>query len=322
MNAARIPLALVLAAAALAGCNKSAPPTLGDGTAPASAPPAAASSASGPIIAPRAASAQPNDGQRQAGATLASQGGGGSVAPCSSCHGANGEGNAAMSAPRLAGQAYAYLHHELESYADGSRAHPVMAPIAKAMTPEQRAAGAAYYASLAAPATPTAGIAASAPAPGIADRGRRLAEFGDETRHVQACSNCHGIEGVGVGSAYPYLAGQHPSYLTATLAAWRDGTRHNDPAGQMPIIAKGLDDAGVQAVVAYYAGLPPPATSRDADVFAPVAAASAGSAVVSGPRGSAQAPQGVGTQQGALTGGAQGPGGAAQGPDAGSAASR
>ena len=92
--------------------------------------------------------ARPTDAQRQAGATLASQGGGGAVAACSSCHGTNGEGNAQMVAPRLAGQAYAYLLHELDSYAGDTRAHPVMAPIAKAMTPEQRAAAAAHYASL------------------------------------------------------------------------------------------------------------------------------------------------------------------------------
>jgi cytochrome c553 len=148
------------------------------------------------------------------------------------------------------------------------------------------------------------------PASGNAARGRQLAEVGDETKLVQACSNCHGPQGSGSGAGYPYLAGQHAGYLAATLTAWRDGSRHNDPTGSMPVIAKSLDDADLQAAAAYYAGLPPPAQRMGA---APAPASSAASAIVSGPRQPAsgsQAAQGTGTEQGApVTGGAQGPGG-------------
>lgn len=302
---------VVLSAFGLAACNKEEPKVA---SAPASAVPAsAASAASGPLIAP-VEDWKPTEAQRTAGATLASQGGGGQVAACSACHGAQGEGNAAAGYPRLAGQSHFYLAHELKSFANGTRNHPVMAPIAKAMNAEQWAAAAAYYASLA-PAA--AASAASAPAPstpasGNAERGRQLAEVGDESKQVQSCANCHGPQGSGSGAGYPYLAGQHASYLANTLAAWRDGSRNDDPTGTMPVIAKALADADVQAAAAYYSQLPPPGQPMNAMMAAAAPASSAGSAVVSGPRNgsSSQAAQGTGSEQGApVTGGGQGPGG-------------
>jgi cytochrome c553 len=314
MNAHTLRCATLLLVAAVAGCSRKESATV---TAPASSAPVAAApasaAASGPIIAPQALE-RATDSQRQLGATLASQGGGNGIPPCSSCHGPQGEGQATF--PRIAGQSFVYLKHELESYADETRMNPAMQPIAKAMSRDQRAAGAAYYASLGASAP--AGVV-SGSGTGQArgnERGRQLAERGDESKFVQACANCHGPDGIGSGYLYPYLAGQREPYLVTTLGNWRDGTRHNDPTNQMPIIAKALADTDVQAVAAYYAQLPPP-PPRDADVVAATPAAGAASAVVSGPRPGAQAPQGVGTQQGALTGGSQGPGGGGAGSGGG-----
>jgi cytochrome c553 len=224
---------------------------------------------------------------------------------------ANCEGNAQAGFPRIAGQSYAYLLHQLDSYANETRTNPVMQPIAKAMSGQQRQAGAAYYASLSAsaPATPES-------SGGNVERGRRLATIGDDSKLVQGCANCHGADGAGSGWAYPYLAGQHASYLVNTLAAWRDGSRRNDPSGQMIIIGKSLDDQDAQAVAAYYSRLPPPAASRDADVATTVAYAA--SAVVSGPRTTGtQAGQGVGAEPSAITGGQQGPGGGGGGSGGG-----
>ena len=314
----------VLAAATLlAGCQPH------DTVAPvaASAPPASAASAaapapSGPIIAPPAAASAPTAAQIAAGATLASQGVG-AVTACASCHGAQGEGQAAANFPRVAGQSYAYLLRQLQSYADDRRHHRMLAPVAKAMSPAQREDAAAYFASL--PPQP-----ASAPAPaatagaGNAERGRLLSAAGDESKLVQACANCHGADGSG-GAASPYLAGQHAGYLVATLGAWRDGTRHNDPSGQMPSIAKSLSDADVQAVSAFFSRQVPPALARDADLASRLAsAAPAASAVVSGPHhaDSSTATQGVGSEQGSpLTGGGQGPGGGGGGSGSGSTGS-
>ena len=128
---------------ALTGCGRNETPAPAPAPAPApvaaASAPAPAPAPAGPIIAPTAA-VLPTDAQRNAGATLAAQGGGGSVPACNSCHGAQGGGMAAPGFPRLAGQSYAYRSHELASYADGSRKHPVMQPIAAAMSDDQRLA--------------------------------------------------------------------------------------------------------------------------------------------------------------------------------------
>jgi cytochrome c553 len=266
--------------------------------------------------------AAPSEAQRTAGATLAAQGANG-VAACNGCHGAQGEGIAASGFPRIAGQSVSYLLHELESYAAGGRKHPIMQPIAAAMTPEQRSAAAAYFASLA-PAATAAAAAASAPAmaaaPAASARGgggsgraQLLAARGDEAAGVQACVNCHGPGGIGAGELYPYLAGQHAAYLSATLQAWRDGSRNNDPSGQMPIIAKALSPEDLTALAHYYAAQPVRSTPVQAERMA-AAAFTAEPAVTSGPQAQgvnvAGGTAGAGTEQGAATtGGQQGPGG-------------
>lgn len=340
------PQASAPAAASAAGASPAS------GAASSSAAAASAGTATTGVLVAASAPAAPTDAQRQAGAQLASQGGGGAVAACQSCHGAQGEGQPQAGFPRIAGQSWAYLQHQLQAYADGSRNHPVMGPIAKAMNEDQRRAAAAYYASLApgaaaagssagssaglapasaaASATPsaTARSTARAPAPApsrtpAATRGETLARMGDEGKGVQACANCHGPDGAGSGQAYPALAGQHESYLVATLKAWRDGSRHSDPSGAMPVIAKSLDDADTAAVAAWYAGLPPPPVARDAARQALAPFRSALAAVQSGPASAAgaTAPQGKGTEQGSPVGGGgqgQGTGGGTGGGTQGS----
>jgi cytochrome c553 len=301
----------------------------------------------------------PTDAQRSTGATLAAQGGG-SVPACNGCHGAQGEGIAASGFPRLAGQSYAYLAHELESYADGSRKHPIMQPIAAAMNADQRLAAAAYFSGLnpdgssapgaaaaaaggasgaatasasaasgtTAAAAPVAGAAsatstavamgsargkgAATAASGAGGKAPQLASLGDNARGIQGCVNCHGPGGIGSSELYPYLAGQHAAYIAAALGAWADGTRNNDPSGQMPVIAKALSADEIKSLAAYYAGQParnlPIAGERLAAVgFTPAPAVSSGPQAPTPPAGTA----GQGPEQGAATAGAQaqGPGG-------------
>lgn len=239
------------------------------------------------------------------GAALASQGAAG-VAPCSSCHGAQGEGQAAAGFPRLAGQSAPYLQRQLDAYAEGFRTNPVMQPIAKAMTPAQRVAAAAHYAGLAVPSVPPTAATSSAQS-GL---GRTLATVGAQDRDVQACANCHGPDGVGEWATYPSLAGQHATYLRNALAEWKDGSRRTDASGQMQRIAGLLTPADTDAVVAYFAALPASPTMRGPMVATALRGARA--TIVSGPTGarSAGSVQGVGSEQGApLTGGTQGVGG-------------
>jgi cytochrome c553 len=64
--------------------------------------------------------------------------------PCSSCHGDKGQGMAAF--PRLAGQHADYLSAQLAAYADGSRANPIMGPMAKSLSAKQAQSIAAWLA--------------------------------------------------------------------------------------------------------------------------------------------------------------------------------
>jgi cytochrome c553 len=236
---------------------------------------------------------------------------------CAVCHGANGEGDPAGAAPRLAAQPAFYLERQLQAYAEDTRAHPVMGPIARAMSAEERSQAAAYYSGIDAPKVKDA--AASEPSP----RGRVLATKGDEARHVQACENCHGPGGSGLAPNHPYLAGLDRKYLESALEEWKTGARKTDPSQQMPMIARQLTAADTAAVSQHYASLAPPKPSvnspvnmarrRDAPPQGAPTSAGAG----------AQPTQGVGVTGGdATTGGSQGPGGGGAATGSGASGSR
>jgi cytochrome c553 len=262
---------------------------------------------------PAAAAGPPGGGgNAQAGQQIASAGTPNGVTACVGCHGAQGEGNEAGGFPRLAGQPAYYLGKQLAAYASGARVNPVMMPIAKAMGAQQIRDVSAYYESLrpgpAAGGAPAAGTAAGGA------RARTLALVGDEAREVQACINCHGPGGAGEPPQAPYLAGQHPGYLTATMKQWKSGERKTDQSGQMPHIAKALSDADVAALSAYFGAMPPPPPATQvANLPAGSAAKPAVAAAPDAPGPKAPGGAGVfgsGTEQGApLTGGSQGSGG-------------
>ncbi len=66
-----------------------------------------------------------------------------------------------------------------------------------------------------------------------------------------ACAACHGADGNSANPVWPKIAGQHASYLSGQLAAFKDGKRVNAlMAGQ----AMGLSEADMQDLAAYYAG--------------------------------------------------------------------
>ena len=65
------------------------------------------------------------------------------------------------------------------------------------------------------------------------------------------CAACHGAQGVSTAPDAPSLAGQPRIYLAAQLRAFRDGARKHEV---MTLMAKGLDDAAIEALAEYYAG--------------------------------------------------------------------
>lgn len=188
---------------------------------------------------------------------LANQGGNG-VAACATCHGQDGGGTGSF--PRLAGLDQAYLEKQLQDFTGDARANPVMAPIAKALSPADRASIAGYYASMKIPA---ALLKPGQPSTADGSIGARLALEGKWSKEVPACLQCHGRQGEGVGEHFPALAGQSAGYMALQLKAFKDGTRKNDPLELMRHIPDALTDEEAKAVTGWLAGLPAaPAPTR------------------------------------------------------------
>lgn len=171
--------------------------------------------------------------------------------PCVACHGADGLGLAAAGFPRLAGLPAAYVRKQLTDFSSGARSNPVMQPLAKALTEAEIAAVSQAVAAMPFPAPATV---PRSEMPGNA--AQKLALQGAWERQIPACVSCHGPAGVGVGDAFPALAGQPAAYLVAQLTAWQNGTRRNDPNDLMGHIAKSLTPEEVQGVAHYFASLP------------------------------------------------------------------
>jgi cytochrome c553 len=184
---------------------------------------------------------------------IALRGDGHGVLPCSSCHGQAGEGNGTAGFPRLAGLPDTYLAAQLDALATGVRHSPVMEPVAKALSAQQRAQLARYYSALPAPRT-----AGAAPEVALEDR---LALHGRWSDEIPACVDCHGEGGSGVGSRFPSLAGQSSLYIANQLRAWKLGTRRGDPLGLMQAVASRLSDQDIRAVSDYFAAQPVSNTS-------------------------------------------------------------
>lgn len=188
-------------------------------------------------------------GNMMPGAAIAAKGTSNGVAACASCHGAQGEGNAAASFPRLAGLPAAYLSAQLNHFADGTRQNPIMTTMAKQLSQAERDAVAAYFASLPAAAGVATDNADSAKA---SDVGAWLATRGRWDQELPACVQCHGPGGIGVGNAFPPLAGQSAAYLATQLHAFKDGSRPGGPMNLMTVVAKRMSDADITAVANYF----------------------------------------------------------------------
>lgn len=181
---------------------------------------------------------------------------------CASCHGEAGQGN--LNTPRLAGQPAEYLHKQLQDFKSGLRHNESMAVVARALSDQDMAKLATYYAGidLSARNAPTLG--------GDLARGRVIAEKGDWKTDVPACFSCHGAGGEGIAPGFPALAGQKPDYILAQLTAWHEGDRKNSPQALMEGIARRMSFEDMRAVADYLGSLPP--SSSTAPVQAAVSA--------------------------------------------------
>ncbi len=184
------------------------------------------------------------------GKKLATQGNTKGVTACISCHGINGEGMAQAGFPRLSNLDPRYLQKQLQDFKNGTRKNPIMEPIAKALTNKESIAVSNYLVKLKPVASNTRITDTQ-----LLTQGRQLATIGNWGNNIPACFACHGRSGYGVNEHFPALAGQHASYISQQIQAWKSGLRKNDPNDLMKVIAQRLSNTEIKAISTYLASL-------------------------------------------------------------------
>ena len=148
------------------------------------------------------ASAQGLSGDAKAGQSKAEM--------CIGCHGIPGYQNSfpeVHKVPQISGQSDKYIAAALTAYKKGDRKHPTMRGIAGALSEQDMADLAAFYATEVSKTAPEAPRAASVAAAALIEKG--------------ACASCHGANfSKPIDPSYPKLAGQHADYLYVALKAY------------------------------------------------------------------------------------------------------
>ncbi|MBI3776840.1 MAG: c-type cytochrome [Gammaproteobacteria bacterium] len=210
------------------------------------------------------------------------------IQACIACHGARGEGNRALGAPRIAGLAAGYIEKQLRDFArDPIKTGVTLDPIARdySKTPRvqvdltvytpgvrRNAAMNAAAAALDNPEIHAVALYFSAlpyqvealPSdPETLERGEDLALRGKPEYGVPACTSCHGPNGRGFGDQFPPLVGQAPEYIIRQLNHWQTGARDNDTMALMRNVSDQLTDGDKINVAAYFANVA--VSSQDAE---------------------------------------------------------
>jgi len=168
-------------------------------------------------------------------------------AMCAACHGPDGN-SAAPNFPKLAGQHADYVAKQLKEFKSGERTDATMNGMAAALSEQDMADIAAFYAAQ----KGTIGTAAE-------DKvalGEAIYRAGNSASGVAACAACHGPTGTGNPMAkFPSLNGQHADYTVVQLKNFRGKTRNNDAGSMMRGVAKMMSDEEIDAVAQYIQGL-------------------------------------------------------------------
>ena len=166
---------------------------------------------------------------------------------CEACHGKDGN-STDPNVPSLAGQGSAYLQGQLAGF-QAQRRVGVMSGVAMSLTDSDIRDAATYFSQQMLRASPIETADSSA-----LRRGRAIYDDGIASINVPACASCHALDGAGLPSAFPRLAGQHSRYIAAQLRAFRSDGRLSTNRMMQNISAK-LSDEEIGAVADYIAGL-------------------------------------------------------------------
>lgn len=194
------------------------------------------------------------------GKKIYENGKGDAVPACATCHGDKAMGNDAMGAPRLANIGYVYIVKQLTNFAEDKRTDLTMQQmngIAKGLSEQDRRDLAAYENSFPRESelSNLKELKDGGTQIGEAYMGEVLVRYGVLGK-APACMSCHGFNGRGADPVYPKIGQQKYVYLINQLTHWRDGSRANDPLGQMQKVAKGLTDDDIRNVATYLSQAP------------------------------------------------------------------
>ena len=168
---------------------------------------------------------------------------------CAACHGQQGEGMAALNAPKIAGQSAWYLKRQLQNYKSGARgAHAddvfgrQMAPMAATLVNDAAIDNVvAHIQTL--PDNPAPSTVAG--------------DVGNGEKLYRVCSYCHGADGQGIQAMNaPRAAGMSDWYLARQLENFREGIRGSHSSDyygfQMGLMASvARDEQAINDLVAY-----------------------------------------------------------------------
>ena len=170
-------------------------------------------------------------------------------AVCGACHGANGEGNVALNAPKIAGQEAWYLERQLHNFKQGLRGTnsddsygAQMAPMAATLVDDAAIDNVVAYIT------------------SLPDSDSPVTISGDVARGEEifvTCKSCHGQDGQGIWALNaPRLKGANDWYMARQLDNYKRGIRGSHPQDlygkQMSLLTIMLrDEQAINDVVAY-----------------------------------------------------------------------
>lgn len=170
---------------------------------------------------------------------------------CAACHGERGVSTSSLT-PTLAGMDAAVIYKQLADYRSGKRSWGVMDGVAEALSVQDSADVAVYFADQPGGVPTLTGV--RVPKPGRTlretDPATRLVFAGDPARGIAPCSACHGPGGYKLGA--PALQQQRAPYIKRQLEAFAEGMRQNDISEQMRTVAKELRPEEMHAVAVFY----------------------------------------------------------------------
>lgn len=146
---------------------------------------------------------------------------------CRTCHGIDGYAKIPI-APHIGGEQASYIAVQLTAFRDGTRTHEMMSVVAASLTDQQIANLAAWYSAQRITVEPGGPDPATAP---------------------EACTACHGTDGIALIEGAPNLAAETNIYIDTQLKAFRIGKRQHEIMSE---VAAEMTDADIRAAADYY----------------------------------------------------------------------